>query len=121
MIGVLTVDEARMYTAILLHALESMHTSHIVYRDLKPENIMLSKDGYLKVVDLGMCKKLPFNSLGKTFTLAGTPNYMAPEVMTGKGYSFTADLWSLGIMMFEFLAGYLPYGEYAKDPYDIYE
>ncbi len=71
---------------------------------------MVNKDGYVKLVDFGMCKQFDGNSLNKTFTICGTPNYMAPEVIAGKGYTFTVDLWSLGIMLFEFLTGFVPYG-----------
>lgn len=53
--------------------------------------------------------------------MIGTPNYMAPEILAGKGYSFPVDLWSLGIMLFEFMAGYVPYGEEAEDPLQIYQ
>ena len=57
----------------------------------------------------------------KTFTIIGTPNYMAPEIISGKGYGFNVDLWSLGIVLYEFLAGYVPFGEEAEDPYEIYQ
>lgn len=96
-----------------------MHQRSLIYRDLKPENVMLCADGYLKLIDLGTCKKLNGNE--KTFTMIGTPNYMAPETLAGKGYSFPADLWSLGIILFEFMAGYVPYGEEAEDPLQIYQ
>lgn len=69
---------------------------------------MVSSDGYLKLIDLGTCKKLKGNE--KSFTMIGTPNYMAPEIFAGKGYSFAVDLWSLGIVLFEFMAGFVPFG-----------
>lgn len=53
--------------------------------------------------------------------MIGTPNYMAPETLAGKGYSFPADLWSLGIVLFEFMAGFVPFGEDAEDPLQIYQ
>lgn len=53
--------------------------------------------------------------------MIGTPNYMAPETLAGKGYSFPVDLWSLGVMLFEFMAGYVPFGEDAEDPLQIYQ
>lgn len=53
--------------------------------------------------------------------MIGTPNYMAPETLAGKGYSYPADLWSLGIVMFQFMAGYVPFGEDAEDPLQIYQ
>ena len=81
--------------------LESMHSKNIIYRDLKPENVMVSEDGYLKFIYMGTCKQLPLK-LGtkKTFTIIGTPNYMAPEIISGKGYGYTVDLWSLGIVIY---------------------
>lgn len=57
----------------------------------------------------------------RTFTIIGTPHYMAPEIITGKGYSFPVDYWALGIMLYEFLCGYVPYGDDVEDPYEIYE
>ena len=59
---------------------------------------------------MGTCKCLKSTATGKTFTIIGTPNYMAPEILSGKGYSYSADLWSLGVMLFEFMIGYLPFG-----------
>lgn len=64
--------------------MEYMHTIHsIVYRDLKPENLMVDDVGYLKLIDMGTAKPIT----GKTFTIIGTPHYMAPEVLSGKGYN----------------------------------
>jgi cGMP-dependent protein kinase len=75
--------------------MEYLHTIHsIVYRDLKPENLMVDDTGYLKLIDMGTAKPIT----GKTFTIIGTPHYMAPEVLSGKGYNQTADLWSLGTL-----------------------
>lgn len=93
----------------------------IIYRDLKPENIMLMKDGYLKIVDLGTCKQFDAESLHKTFTIIGTPTYMAPQILAGKGYTYNVDLWSLGVILYEFMAGYVPFGEDAEDPFEIYQ
>ena len=71
---------------------------------------------------MGACKKIPKTSVSqKTYTIIGTPNYMAPEVLAGKGYNYLVDLWSLGIMLFEFMGGYVPFGEDLEDPYEIYE
>lgn len=76
---------------------------------------MVTEDGYLKMIDMGTCKKMEIdkgNGLPhKTFTIIGTPNYMAPEIISGKGYSTAVDLWSLGIVIYEFMAGYVPFGE----------
>ena len=120
-IGLVSGELARFYTAILLQALESLHKNGIVYRDLKPENVIVGKDGYLKIIDMGTCKNLKSSATKKTFTIIGTPNYMAPEILSGKGYSYGVDLWSLGIILFQFLSGFLPFGENCDDPYEIYE
>jgi len=67
----------------MVEFLERIHNKNIIYRDLKPENVMVSSDGYLKMIDMGTCKKMLTNVNGKgvtqkTFTIIGTPNYMAP-------------------------------------------
>ena len=99
-----------------------MHSKNIIYRDLKPENVMVSENGYLKFIDMGTCKQLNSKTgPKKTFTIIGTPNYMAPEIISGKGYNYTVDLWSLGVVIYEFMAGYVPFGEDAEDPYEIYQ
>lgn len=67
---------------------------------MKPENVMVDADGYLKIIDMGTCKNLKASNSNKTFTIIGTPHYMAPEVLSGKGYGFSVDLWSLGVMVY---------------------
>ena len=97
----------------------------IIYRDLKPENFIIDMKGYPKLCDLGTAKIIPtkgknFQQL-KTYTVIGTPYYMAPQIILAKGYNFTVDFYSLGVCMFEFLCGYVPFGEKADDPLKIYQ
>ena len=72
---------------------------------------MINSKGYLILIDLGTAKILKKSNNFHTSTIIGTPHYMAPEVMKSKGYTFSIDLWSIGICAFELICGYLPYGE----------
>lgn len=116
-LGLLSESDSRFYTACLLTIFGHLHEREIIYRDLKPENIVVDEDGYPKLIDFGTAKFLK----GRTFTIVGTPHYMAPEVITGHGYSLSADYWSLGVVTYEFLYGKVPFGEDESDPYTIYE
>ncbi|OMJ74855.1 hypothetical protein SteCoe_26108 [Stentor coeruleus] len=116
-LGLLTDEDAQFYIAVLLIILQHLHELDIVYRDLKPENIMIDEDGYPKLIDFGTAKIVN----GRTYTLVGTPHYMAPEVIMGKGYSISADYWSLGIILYEFLCGEVPFAEDSMDTYVIFQ
>jgi len=111
----LTRKQAQFYTGSLLIAVEALWDRNIVYRDLKPENVMLDAQGYLKIIDFGVSKKLGERE-SRTFTMVGTPHYMAPEVMRGRGYGLEVDLWSLGVMLFEFVCGGLPFANDEEEP-----
>jgi len=115
---VLSRAHAQFYTGSLVIILEELAEKNIVYRDLKPENVMLDQQGYLKLIDFGIAKKLP-EGKNRTFTLIGTPHYMAPEIIRGHGYGTEVDLWSLGVMLFEFVCGYLPFGDDLEDPTEV--
>mmetsp|Transcript_68111 Transcript_68111/g.102720 ORF Transcript_68111/g.102720 Transcript_68111/m.102720 type:complete len:81 (-) Transcript_68111:381-623(-) len=80
---------------------------------------MVDDKGVMKMIDMGTAKILKGNKgiMNRTFTIIGTPHYMAPEVISGKGYSYLVDLWSIGIVLYEFMCGYVPFGEEAEDPY----
>ncbi|XP_018329229.1 protein kinase DC2 [Agrilus planipennis] len=103
------------YTAEIVCALEYLHLKNIVYRDLKPENLLLDMDGHLKITDFGFAKKLT----DRTWTLCGTPEYLAPEIIQSKGHNKAVDWWALGILVYEMLAGYPPF--YDDNPFGIYE
>jgi len=106
----------------MLLGLEYMHTRQIIYRDLKPENVMVDYKGSMYIIDLGTAKNLKKSKhSGRTFTIIGTPHYMAPEIIQGKGYTMSVDLWSVGICLYEFMGGGVPFAEEAEDPYEIYE
>merc|ERR1719401_2397071 len=114
----LTRRQAQFYTGSLVIAIEALWDRNIVYRDLKPENVMLDAQGYLKIIDFGVSKKLGERE-SRTFTMVGTPHYMAPEIMKGKGYGLEVDLWSLGIMLYEFVCGALPYANDEEEPHVV--
>jgi hypothetical protein len=98
---------ARYYVAAVVLGFEYMHSINIVYRDLKPENVMLDSAGYPKVVDLGFATAL--DDKGRTYTLCGTPAYLSPEIIAGKGYGKGVDWWCLGVFIFELVCGYPPF------------
>ena len=101
-------DKTRFYMLELVLALESLHKNNMVYRDLKPENILLDSKGHVKLTDFGLSKILEDED-DKAFTLCGTPQYLAPEVLLKKGYDKMVDWWSLGCVLYEMLMGRLPF------------
>jgi len=107
---------SKFYSASVLMAFRLMHSKNIAYRDLKPENLVLDMYGYVKVVDFGLAKKIQG---GKTWTLCGTPDYLAPEIIMNEGHDFAVDYWALGVLIFEMTAGCPPF--FANDPMDVYE
>lgn len=106
---------AKFFAGCVVLAFEYMHSENIIYRDLKPENLLLDADGYLKITDFGFAK---FIKDSQTWTLCGTPDYLAPEVVSGQGHSFGVDWWTLGILIYEMLASYPPF--YDEDPMKTY-
>ena len=122
---------ARFYASEIVLALEYLHDRQIAFRDLKPENVLLDARGHVKLTDFGFAKALPTRSfdddddegettrdettrkqtheLERTYTLCGTPEYLAPEIVTGRGHGPEVDWWALGVLVFEMLAGYPPF------------
>jgi len=108
-------DTSVFYSGQVALVFEHLHGMNILYRDLKPENLLLDKDGHCKVTDFGFAKKVDY----RTWTLCGTPEYLAPEIILSKGHGKAVDWWALGILMYEMLAGYPPF--YDEDPLGIYQ
>lgn len=105
---------ALFYITEIVLALEYLHRQKIAYRDLKPENLLVAADGHLKITDFGFAKRIE----DRTFTLCGTPEYLAPEIIMSVGHNLGVDWWALGILVFEMLAGYPPF--YDQNPYEVY-
>ena len=110
-------EKVRFYGAQIALALEYLHSKGIVYRDLKPENILMDDQGYLKLADFGMAKKLKDDE--KAMSFCGTPEYLAPEIITMEGHDKNADWWSFGILLFEMLCGLPPF--YVENLDKMYE
>jgi len=98
---------ARFYVSCVILALIYLHSKFVIYRDLKPENILLDYRGYIKLTDFGFSRQLQEKE--KAWTFCGTPEYVAPEVITNKSHDTQADIWALGILVFELLTGAPPF------------
>jgi len=110
-----SVKTARFFVACVVEAFDCMHSHKIIYRDLKPENLVLDHTGYAKVTDFGFAKVVK----DKTFTVCGTPDYLAPEIVTGQGHNKAVDWWTLGVLTYEMLASYPPF--FSDSPMKTYK
>ena len=107
------------------NSLTHLHATGIVFRDLKPENIMLDNTGYLRVIDFGFAKKVPYTSEdpntgevkvhAKTYTLCGTPEYLSPELIFNLGHDQSSDLWALGVLIYEMVMASTPFAPKKAD------
>ena len=111
------IYETQFYIGSILLMLDYLQKKFIAHRDIKPSNIMIDTNGYLKMIDFGTAKVLK----DYTSTIIGTPHYIAPEILQGKGYSLSCDFWSLGICMYEIFYGIYPFGNNANEVIDIYK
>ncbi|XP_054824042.1 probable serine/threonine protein kinase IREH1 isoform X2 [Prosopis cineraria] len=148
-LGCLDEEVARVYIAEVVLALEYLHSLRVVHRDLKPDNLLIAHDGHIKLTDFGLSKVGLINStddlsgpavsgtslLGddepqlstsehqserrKKRSAVGTPDYLAPEILLGTGHGYTADWWSVGVILFELLVGIPPFN--AEHPQMIFD
>jgi len=109
-----SAEHAKYYTAGVVLGLEHLHKRRIVYRNVKPRNVLLSKIGQPKLTDMSLAKLV----VGHTFTTCGTPTYMAPEIISGRGHTRAVDWWSLGVLVFELMSGRSPFD--AELPMEVY-
>ena len=113
--GKFTPEMSRYYAAEIILVLEYMHSKNVIYRDLKPENLLLDAQGHVKVTDFGFAKRVE----DRTWTLCGTPEYLAPEIIQSQGHDKAVDWWALGSRLYEMMAGYPPF--FDDNPFGIYE
>merc|ERR1719258_391320 len=110
-------EQAKFYGALTAAGFAHIHSKNIIHRDLKPENILVCQNGYSKLTDFGFAKILEPGT--RTYTLCGTPEYIAPEVLLNKGHGKPVDWWTLGILIYEMIVGQPPFCD--EEPMGIYQ
>lgn len=119
-------SDARFYAAEVLLALEYLHKHGFIYRDLKPENILISADGHIRLTDFDLARAAPtpesegsaINSDFRAHSVVGTLEYLAPEMLEGRGHGHSVDWWTFGVLLYEMLFGVTPF--FAKSQWEIY-
>uniref|UniRef100_A0A1A8E478 protein kinase C n=1 Tax=Nothobranchius kadleci TaxID=1051664 RepID=A0A1A8E478_NOTKA len=115
---VFSEPRAVFYSACVVLGLQFLHEHKIVYRDLKLDNLLLDTEGYVKIADFGLCKE----GMGygdRTSTFCGTPEFLAPEVLTDTSYTRAVDWWGLGVLVYEMLVGESPFpGDDEEEVFD---
>ena len=109
--------QAKFYAACITLGIGHLHNKNYIYRDLKLENLLLDENGYVVLTDFGLAKFITADSRAHTF--CGTPEYLAPEVILGKGHNRPADWWALGILIFEMIYGIPPF--YSSNVQNMYK
>jgi serum/glucocorticoid-regulated kinase 2 len=125
--GQFAEDMTKFFLAQLVISIGYLHSNNIVHRDLKLENILLEEDGkdnsplmpsyigYIRLIDFGISKQLDFQARQHSYSVRGTPEYMAPETIDKSGHSFPVDWWALGIVAYEMLVGQPPFYQEDQD------
>lgn len=113
-LGKLEENDARLYIAEILLAIQYLHKREIIFRDLKPDNIVIDSDGHCKLTDFGLSKEgIDDNYSAKSF--CGSLAYLAPEMLERKGHGKSVDWYLLGVLLYEMLVGKTPYYSTNKE------
>ena len=113
-----SINFCKFQSACFMLMLEALQNLGLVHRNIKPENIILDKNGYPILIGFSFCKRIKD---GKTATIIGSPHFMAPEILKGKGYSYSCDYWSVGICIYYLFYGEFPFGQDSENPNTIYK
>lgn len=116
--SVFSERQAWFYSACVLLGLEFLHQNRIIYRDLKLDNLLMDSDGFVRIADFGLCKE-GMGHGDRTSTFCGTPEFLAPEVLTDSTYTRAVDWWGLGVLIYEMLVGESPFpGDDEEEVFD---
>lgn len=121
-----TEEQAKFIIAWLILAIDYVHDHNVIHRDVKPENIVFESTGYIRLADFGVAREYNSNNAKETsgtfwwIITLGTPGYMAPEMLSNQNYSFSADYYAVGIILYEIIMGSRPFkGKTRKQMRDL--